>query len=338
TQTTATETGAAQAGTRQAETPQIAAPDMELIRAALRRIAPRIHRTPVMTCESLDEIAGARIYFKCENLQKTGAFKIRGAANAVLSLSDEEAKNGVAAPSSGNHAAALSLAARWRGIPAYIVMPANSSEAKKQAVRGYGGQITECEPTVAAREATVGDVMRLTGAHLVHPYNDPRVMAGQGTAALELLEEVPDLDVILTPVSGGGLLSGTAIAAKGMRPQIQVVGGEPANADDARRSMDAGKIEGASPGAAETMADGLRAALCPLTFGVIRELVDEISLVTEAEIVEAMRLLWERGKMVVEASGAVAAAPVLNRRIGAEGKKVGVILSGGNVDLRRLPF
>jgi threonine dehydratase len=311
-------------------------PDFEAIRSAHRRIAPRIHRTPVVTSASLDEIAGARLYFKCENLQKTGSFKIRGATNAVFSLTDEEARHGVIAPSSGNHAAALALAARWRGIPAYIVMPSNSSEVKKRAVATYGGEITECEPNIPSREATATAVEKRTGAHLVHPYNDPRVIAGQGTAALELLEEVPDLDVIITPVSGGGLLSGTSIAAKSIRPGIRVMGGEPRNADDASRSLASGKIESAS--SFETMADGLRATLCPLTFSILSERVDQIALVTEEEIISTLLLLWERMKLVVEPSGAVAAAPVLTQRIGAEGKKVGVILSGGNLDLRKLPF
>jgi len=311
-------------------------PDLEAIRSAHRRISPRIHRTPVFTSESLDEIAGARIYFKCENLQKTGSFKIRGASNAVFSLSEEQARFGVIAPSSGNHAAALSLAARWRGIPAYIVMPSNCSAAKKSAVRMYGGEITECEPNVASREETAAKVIARTGAHLVHPYNDFRVIAGQGTAALELMQEVLDLDVIITPVSGGGLLSGTSIAAKSLRPEIRVLGAEPRNADDASRSLASGRIEPASP--LETIADGLRATLCPLTFSILRDRVDEITLVEEAEIVSTMLLLWERMKLVVEPSGAVAAAPVLLRKIRAEGKKVGVILSGGNIDLRKLPF
>jgi threonine dehydratase len=310
--------------------------DLAAIRAAHHRIAPRIHRTVVITSRSLDEIAGAHLFFKCENLQKTGSFKIRGATNAVFSLTDEEAKNGVVAPSSGNHAAALAQAARWRGIPAYMVMPSNSSPAKKRAVANYGGEITESEPNVASREAVCAAVMRQTGAHLVHPYNDVRVIAGQGTAALELLEDVPDLDFIITPVSGGGLLSGTAIVAKGVRTGIKVVGAEPRNADDVSRSLASGKIEPASP--FETMADGLRATLCPLTFSILREHVDVISLVDEEEIVQSMLLLWERSKLVVEPSGAVAAAPALLRRIGAEGRKVGIILSGGNLDLSQLPF
>jgi threonine dehydratase len=309
---------------------------LDAIRAAHRLIASRIHRTPVFTCASLDHIAGARLYFKCENLQATGSFKIRGATNAVFSLTDEQAKFGVAAPSSGNHAAALSQAARWRGIPAYIVMPRNSSPAKKSAVESYGGQITESGPNVASRETVTAEVIKRTGAHLVHPYNDARVIAGQGTAALELLEEIPDLDVVITPVSGGGLLSGTAIAAKSLRPSIRVIGGEPRNADDVYRSLASGKIESAAP--TETMADGLRATLCPLTFSILRERADEVSLVTEEEIVQAMLLLWERTKLVVEPSGAVAAAPALFGKIGAAGKKIGIILSGGNLDLRKLLF
>jgi threonine dehydratase len=311
-------------------------PDIEAIRVAHRRISARVHRTPVITSESLDEIAGARLFFKCENLQKTGSFKIRGATNAVFSLTEEEAKRGVVAPSSGNHAAALALAARWRGISAWIVMPSNSSATKIRSVEDYGGKITLCEPNIASREATTAAIIQQTGAHLVHPYNDVRVIAGQGTAALELLEQAPDLDFILTPASGGGLLSGTAIVAKCLRPGINVVGSEPRNADDAYRSMASGKIEPGSPN--ETMADGLRATLSPLTFSILRERVDRISLVAEEEIVSTMLLLWERMKLVVEPSAAVAAAPALLRRIGAEGKRVGIILSGGNLDLRKLPF
>jgi threonine dehydratase len=315
---------------------QTVAPNFEAIRAAHKRIAPHIHRTPVVTSASLDEIAGAQLFFKCENLQKTGSFKIRGATNAIFSLTDEEAIHGVVAPSSGNHAAAMALAARWRGIPAYIVMPSNSSAAKMRAVEAYGGKITLCEPNMASRESTCAEVKRKTGAHLVHPYDDARVIAGQGTAALELLEEIGDLDVVITPASGGGLLSGTAIAAKGMRPVIRIVGGEPRNADDAYRSLASGKIQAAAQ--SETMADGLRATLSPLTFSILKSLVDEISLVSEEEIVAAMLLLWERTKLVVEPSGAVAAGPALNRKIHAEGKKIGIILSGGNLDLRKLPF
>lgn len=310
--------------------------DIATIRAAAARIAPHIHRTPVMTSRSLDAMAGAQLFFKCENLQKAGAFKMRGASNAVFSLSDAEAARGVVTHSSGNHAAALSRAAKLRGIHAYVVMPKNAPAAKCAAVIGYGGEITFCEPTLAAREAAAREIVERTGAAMLHPYNDERIIAGQATAALELLEQQPDLDFICAPVSGGGLLAGTAIAAKSMRPQIRVMGCEPSGADDAYRSMQAGSIQPLEK--AETIADGLRAVLCELTFGIIRQRVDEISLVGEEEIVAAMRQLWERMKLVVEPSGAVAAAPALNRKIGAEGKKVGIILSGGNVDLSALPF
>jgi threonine dehydratase len=309
---------------------------LNTIQEARSRISAHIHRTPVMTSESLDQIAGARLYFKCENLQKTGSFKIRGATNAVLSLAEEEAQKGVATHSSGNHGAALSLAAKWRGIRAYIVMPSNSSQPKKDAVRAYGGEINECGPTLEARETAAAAILARTGANLVHPYNDARVISGQGTAALELLEEVPDLDMVIAPISGGGLLSGTALAAQGCRPGILVVGAEPRNADDAHRSLASGKIEPAS--SRQTIADGLRATLCPLTFSILRALVNEIALVEEEEIAGTMRLLWERMKMIVEPSGAVAAAPAITRKIHATGRKVGIILSGGNLDLRKLPF
>jgi threonine dehydratase len=309
----------------------------EDVRAASGRIAPDIHRTPVLTSELLDEMAGARLFFKCENFQKTGSFKIRGATNAVLSLSEDDAKRGVVTHSSGNHAAALSRAAQGRGVPAWIVMPSNAPAVKKAAVRAYGGQITECEPTLAARDSTAQELLRRTGASMIHPYDNREVIAGQGTAAMELLEEIADLDFILAPVSGGGLLSGISISAKALNPKIRVVGCEPKNADDAFRSLASGKIESAAK--AETIADGLRATLCPLTFGILRERVDQIETVSEDEIVGAMRALWERLKIVVEPSGAVAAAPALLGRLGAaHGARVGIILSGGNVDLSELPF
>ena len=307
------------------------------VRAASGRISAHIHRTPVLTSELLDQMAGAQLFFKCENFQKTGSFKIRGATNAVLSLSDEEARRGVVTHSSGNHAAALARAARGRGIPAWIVMPSNAPAVKKAAVAAYGGQITECEPTLAARDSTAQELLRRTGATMIHPYDNRTVIAGQGTAAMELLEEVSDLDFILAPVSGGGLLSGTATSAKAMNPMIRVVGCEPKNADDAFRSLASGNIEPAAK--AETIADGLRATLCPLTFGILRERVDRIETVSEDEIVAAMRALWERLKIVVEPSGAVAAAPALLGRFGgAKNARVGIILSGGNVDLSQLPF
>ena len=311
-------------------------PDLDAIRAAHRRIAPHIHRTPVMTSASLDARAGAHLYFKCENLQKTGSFKIRGATNAIFSLSDTDAARGVVTHSSGNHAAAVALAARRRGMRAWIVMPSNAPEVKRRAVEAYGAEITFCEPTLAAREAAAAEILRSTGAVLIHPFDDDRIIAGQATAAVELLEEVPDLDFILAPVSGGGLLSGTAIAAKTLQPAIRVVGCEPKNADDAYRSLAAGRL--LTIERADTIADGLRASLCPRTFAILRERVDQIVLVSEEEIVAAMRLVWERMKLVIEPSAAVAVAPVLGRKIGAEGKKVGILLSGGNLDLSSLPF
>jgi threonine dehydratase len=309
---------------------------LETIRAAHVRVAPHIHRTPVLSSRSLNALAGARLFFKCENLQKTGSFKIRGAANAVFSLNDEEARRGVITHSSGNHAAALSYAARLRGIPAWIVMPQNAPAAKCRAVEAYGGQITFCEPSLPAREAAAQEVMQRTGAILIHPYNDERIIAGQATAAMELLQEVPDLDVVLAPVSGGGLLCGTALSARLMRQNVRVIGCEPRNADDAYRSLAAGSLQPMDH--PDTLADGLRASLCELTFSIIRELVDQIVLVAESEIVDAMRLVWERMKVIAEPSSAVAVAPALHKQIDAQGRHVGIILSGGNVDLARLPF
>src|SRR5262245_46786873 len=266
--------------------------DLAAVRAAHERIRPFVHRTPVLTCSAIDARAGARVYFKCENFQKVGAFKIRGATNAVQSLSDESAAHGVVTHSSGNHAAALALAARRRDIPAYSVMPSNAPPVKRDAVAGYGGRITFCEPTQPAREAACSELVRSTGATLVHPYDDDAVIAGQGTAALELLEEVADLDAILTPVGGGGLLSGTLIAAKGTRPTIRVIGCEPALADDAAQSLREGRIVPARPPV--TIADGLRTSLSPRTFAIIRDLVETIVLVDEAEIVQALRTILER--------------------------------------------
>lgn len=312
------------------------APDLTAIRDAHERIRGQIHRTPVLTSETLDKLAGAQLFFKCENLQKTGSFKFRGATNAVFSLSDEEAKRGVVTVSSGNHGAAISLAAQRRGIPAWIVMPRNAPRAKREAVEAYGGRVTECEYDMASRDAVCKEVQEKTGAILIHPYNNARVIAGQGTAALELLEDVPNLDIVIVPVSGGGLLSGTAIAVKSLRPSVRVVGAEPKNADDAFRSLASGKIEPAAK--TQTIADGLRAVLCPLTFSILRENVDEIALVSEEEILAAMRLLWERLKLIVEPSGAVSAAIVLQNKIAARSKRIGIILSGGNLDLDEIPF
>lgn len=311
-------------------------PTIKDIRAAAERIRPYAHRTPVLTCASLDDRVGAHVFLKCENLQKVGAFKFRGACNAVFSLSDAEAARGVVAHSSGNHAQALALAARMRGIPAYIVMPDNAPAVKKAAVAGYGGRITFCEPTLAAREATQARVIADTGATEVHPYNDERVIAGQGTAALELLEDVPDLDVIMAPVGGGGLLSGTAIAATELAPGIRVIGAEPEMADDAYRSLATGEIQpSVHP---RTIADGLLTQLGTLTFPILRERVEQIVTVSETGIIAAMKFVWERAKIVIEPSSAVPVAALWERKIDLSGLRVGIILSGGNVDLDRLPW
>ncbi|MBK6794425.1 MAG: pyridoxal-phosphate dependent enzyme [Anaerolineales bacterium] len=306
------------------------------IQQATQRIKPYIHRTPVLTNKSLNEKVGAQVYMKCENLQKVGAFKFRGASNAVWSLTDEEAARGVVTHSSGNHAQALALAAKMRGIPAYIVMPSNAPQVKKNAVAGYGGQITFCEPTLEARESTMEGIRLRTGASVVHPYDNERVMAGQGTAALELLEEVPDLDVILAPVGGGGLLSGTSIAATETKKGIRVIAAEPEMADDAFRSMQAGKIiPSQNP---KTIADGLLTSLGVLTYPVIKERVEQVVTVSEAGIVDSMKFIWERAKIVIEPSAATVIAVLWERKIDLSGLKVGVILSGGNVDLEKLPW
>ncbi|GAB4503479.1 MAG: pyridoxal-phosphate dependent enzyme [Anaerolineales bacterium] len=306
------------------------------IRQAAERIRPYAHRTPVMTCESLDRQVGAQVFLKCENLQKVGAFKFRGACNAVFSLTEAQAARGVCTHSSGNHAQALALAARLRGIPAYIVMPENAPAVKKAAVAGYGGQITLCAPTLEARQATLTQVRAKTGAELVHPYDDERVIAGQGTAALELLEEVPDLEAVIAPVGGGGLLSGTALATRGLSPHIRVLGGEPERADDAYRSLQAGHVlPSMHP---QTVADGLLTSLSTRTFGLLRQHVEQIVTVSEAAIIEAMRFVWERAKLIIEPSAAVAVAVLWAGKVNLHGLKVGVILSGGNVDLERLPF
>ena len=310
--------------------------DVETIRAAHERIRPHIHRTPVLSSPALDAAVGAQLFFKCENLQKVAAFKARGACNAVLSLSAEEAAHGVVTHSSGNHGAALAWAARSRDIPAWIVMPSNAAQVKLDAVRGFGGTIRFCEPTVAAREAACAAVEAETGATLVHPYNDWSVIAGQGTAALELLEDEPELDAVITPVGGGGLLSGTAIAAKGLRPSIKVYGAEPAGADDAYRSLRAGRIIPQTD--PHTIADGLRSSLGDKTFAVLSSTVDQIETASEEAIVRAMRLLWDKLKMIVEPSSAVPLAMLLERKLSLDKLRVGVILSGGNVDLDRLPW
>ncbi len=308
----------------------------EDILAAAERIAPHVHRTPVLTCASLSAEVGAELYFKCENFQRVGAFKARGAHNAVFSLDESQCRYGVATHSSGNHGAALALAARSRLIPAHVVVPGNAPAVKRASVERYGAQIIECRPTLADREQTLAAVVDRTGATPVHPYNDAAVIAGQGTAALELIDEVPDLDLILVPVGGGGLLSGTAIAARGSSGKIRVVAAEPAAADDAWQSLRSGRrVVLNSP---DTIADGLRASLGQLNFALIQKHVDGIVRVDDAAIVRSMRLVWERMKILVEPSAAVPVAALVERELEVSGLRVGVILTGGNIDLDRLPW
>ena len=311
-------------------------PELRDIQAAQERIRDWIHRTPVMTSSGIDRIVGCRLFIKCENFQKVGAFKFRGASNAVLLLDEKEAARGVATHSSGNHAAALALAASRCGIPAYIVMPSNAPEVKKKAVAGYGATITFCQPTLSSRESTLDEVVRETGARVIHPYNNFEVICGQGTAALELLQDHPDLDIIITPVGGGGLLSGTATAARAIRHNIKIIGAEPLNANDAWQSFRKGEIvPSVSP---NTIADGLLTSLGDLTFAIIMNKVDDIITVKEENIVRAMRTIWERMKIVVEPSAAVTLGIILENPGLFEGKNVGLILSGGNVELSKLPF
>jgi threonine dehydratase len=306
------------------------------IHDAHARIRDRIRRTPVLTSTRLDEISGAHLFFKCENFQKTGSFKARGAANAVLSLSDAAASRGVATHSSGNHAAAVSWAAGLRGISATVVMPRTASRFKMASVERYGGTIVLCEPTHRAREETARRIIEETGAAMIHPYNDPRIMAGQATAALELLEEVPGLDMVVCPVGGGGLLAGAAIAAKSLRPSIEVRAGEPEGAADASRSLASGRREPVEN--PSSIADGLLAFVGDLTFPVIQRLVDGIATVPDEAITAAMVRLFEVLKIAVEPSAAVGYAAIAEGRFSVAGKRVGVILSGGNVDLARTPW
>jgi len=295
-----------------------------------------IHKTPVMTSSAINKIIGAELYFKCENLQKTGAFKFRGACNAVFSLTEEEAKRGVGTHSSGNHAAALAYAASLRGIKAHLVMPSNSSEIKKRAAAGYGGLITYCQPTLEAREKTLAEVVAKTGVTPIHPYNNFKVIAGQGTAAKELLESFPELDIIICPVGGGGLLAGTALSTKALSNHCQVIAAEPKNADDAYKSFMAGHIiPSDNP---KTIADGLLTSLGEPNFEIIKEKVDQIITVSEEAIMEAMRMVWERMKLIIEPSAAVTLAVLLENKSDFQGRRIGLILSGGNVDLTKLPF
>lgn len=311
----------------------ISAPDQSGIEAAHQRIAPYIHLTPVLTSESIDAMAGCIIFFKCENFQKVGAFKSRGAMNAALKLSPEQRTKGIATHSSGNHAQALARAAKILGIKSFIVMPRTAPEIKKKGVRAYGGEIFECEPTLEARESTLAEVVKKTGAVEIHPFNNFDVIEGQATAAKELFEQTGKLDFVVVPVGGGGLLSGTALAANYFSPATIVVAGEPAGSDDAYRSLKSGKIEMAQ---SNTIADGLLTTLGDKTFPIIREYVKEIITVTDEEIIAAMRLIWERLKIIVEPSCAVPLAAVLKEKSRFTGKKVGIILSGGNVDLDKV--
>jgi threonine dehydratase len=334
-----------------ARTAPYAPPDWPAILEAHARIAPRIHRTPVLTSASLDALVGARIFFKCENLQKTGSFKIRGATNAIFSLSDEAASHGIVTQSSGNHGAAVACAAAWRGVPAWVVMPKNAPTVKRHAVESYGGRVTLCEPTMTSRAETSKRVQAETGAMMIHPYDDDRIIAGQATAAKELLEEIADLDAVFAPVSGGGLLSGTCLGAKGIRPDVRVFGCEPERADDAYRSLATGTLQ--TVDSSDTIADGLRASLAERTFAILQRHVAGILRVSEDEIIAATRLVWERMKIIIEPSSAVAVAPLLKPgvvaglgfapRPGLDGgddgaPKLGVVFSGGNVDLSSLPF
>jgi len=309
-------------------------PSLDDVRKAAGAIRPHAHRTPVLTSRTLDRRCGGSIFFKCENFQRAGAFKFRGACNAVFSLSDDVLKAGVATHSSGNHGQALALAASLRGVPAYVVMPDNAPMVKVEAVKGYGAQITFCESTLEGRESTLAEVVARTGAREIHPFDDPAVIAGQGTSALELLDEHPGLDLILTPVGGGGLLSGTALAAADL--DLRVIGVEPALADDAFRSLKTGSLQELDT--TETIADGLRTTLSRRTFSIISRHVDEIVTVDEQSIVDAMRFVWGRMKIVIETSAAVPVAALLEGKIDADDQRIGVILSGGNVDLDRLPW
>jgi threonine dehydratase len=311
-------------------------PGYQDIEHAQTLIENYIHRTPVLTSESINNIFECQLFFKCENFQKVGAFKFRGATNAVLSLNEEDARKGVATHSSGNHAAALALAARNRGITAYVVMPENASVIKKSAVEDYGAHITYCKPTQEDREETLQFVLEKTGAVEIHPYNNFNVIAGQGTAAKELLEEIFDFDLVLCPVGGGGLVSGTSISVKTMSPLTKVIACEPSGADDAYQSFKTGRLfPSITP---KTIADGLLTSLGDLTFQIIQKYVDDVVTVSDEAIVKAMRLIWERMKILVEPSSAVPLAAILENKVDVKGKRVGIILSGGNVDLEDLPF
>ncbi|MDR7147738.1 beta-hydroxyaspartate dehydratase BhcB [Rhizobium sp. BE258] len=303
---------------------------------ARERIQPHIHRTPVLTSRYIDGLVGGEVFFKCENFQRAGAFKVRGACNAVFSLNDQAAANGVATHSSGNHALSLTYAAMRRGISSTVVMPRTAPQAKKDAVKDYGGKVLECEPSTAAREAMLKKLVEETGSDFVHPYNDPRVIAGQATCSLELIEEIGLIDAVIAPIGGGGMISGTCLTLAEKLPGAKIYAAEPSNADDAYRSLKAGRI--IEDDAPQTVADGLKVSLRGRTWHFVSRFVDDILLVSESEIVEAMRLVWQRMKIVIEPSSAVAVAALIRNRDLFAGKKVGVILTGGNVDLDKLPW
>ena len=314
----------------------LAIPTYDDVLEAHERIKPYIHRTPVLTSTFMDELTGAKLFFKCENFQKAGAFKARGASNAVFALSQEKAKFGVATHSSGNHGLSLAYAAGRRGIPVAVVMPRTAPEAKKAAVRGYGGRIVECEPSTSSREAVFADVVAITGADFVHPYNDPRVIAGQGTCARELMEELGELDAVIAPIGGGGMVSGTCLTLSAIAPATEIYAAEPAQADDAWRSFKAGYI--IADDAPHTVADGLKVPLKELTWHFVSRNVTDILTASEEDIIAATRLTWERMKIVMEPSSAVPLATILRNRGLFAGKRVGVIITGGNVDLNKLPW
>lgn len=311
-------------------------PTLTDVREAAERIRPYVHRTPVLTCSSLDRLVNARVFLKCENFQRTGAYKLRGACNTVFLLSDDQVARGVVTSSSGNHAQAVAVAARIRGIEAYIAMPETAPEAKKAAVAGYGAKISFCEWSLEALDATADRIAQETGATFIHPFNLYTSICGHGTTALELLEDVQNLDVIMAPVGGGGLASGTAIVASELSPRTRVIGVEPEEADDAYQSLKEGRIVPARP--PTTIADGLRTSLGDLTFSIIRKHVSEIVTVSEEAIVAAMRYVWERAKIIIEPSSAVPVAALMEKKVDVAGQRVGVIISGGNVDLDRLPW
>ena len=303
---------------------------------ARARIAPHVHRTPVLTSRMLNEATGAELFFKCENFQKAGAFKARGASNAVFGLTDAQAARGVATHSSGNHGTCLSYAAGRRGIPCTVVMPRTAPQAKKDAVRGYGGRVVECEPSTSSREAVFAEVLAETGAEFVHPYNDPRVIAGQATCSAELIEQVEGLDAVVAPIGGGGMISGTCLTLSALAPGIRIYAAEPEQADDAARSFRAGHI--IADDAPDTVADGLKVPLKDLTWHFVKNHVSDVLTASETEIVEAMKLIWKRMKIVMEPSSAVPLATILKHPKTFAGKRVGVIVTGGNVDLDRLPW